>query len=94
MKIDLNVPWETRLVDDDPEDEHFLAVFDSQDWLIGIFPIHIAKHIVKCVNQNHTMTEALTNLKDAAEGEQTLSGFYVSNVTKNALPSDTGETNV
>ena len=58
MSNEMNLPWVSRIIDDD--DDGFREVVDAKEYLIGIFPTHIATHIVKCVNAHEGLVEALT----------------------------------
>ena len=59
MSNKMNLPWVSRIIDDD--DDGFREVVDAKEYLIGIFPTHIAEYIVKCVNENEGLVTALQN---------------------------------
>lgn len=63
MSNEMNTPWEARAMYDDPDDYQFREVVDSKEMLVGIFPTHLAAHIVKCVNSHDALVEALHQLE-------------------------------
>ena len=88
MSNEMNLPWVSRIIDDD--DDGFREVVDAKEYLIGIFPTHIAAHIVKCVNAHDGLVEALKVAIERDEAGVTMTHGQMQDA-RAALAAATGE---